>query len=170
MEFLELAKERYSCRKFADKKVEEEKIVKILEAAQVAPTAHNIQPFQIWVIEKDEDIEKIKAATPCHFDAKLFFVLGANEEKGWIRKYDGRKFADVDTAIVGTHMMMEIQDLGLATTWVGHFKPEVMKEGFPVMEGYDLFAIFPVGYAAEDAKPIDMHFERKSMDELVIRL
>lgn len=170
MSFLELAKKRYSCRKFDERKVEEEKIEKILEVAQVAPTAHNIQPFQIWVVEKDEDIEKIKQATPCHFDAKLFFVLGANEDEGWTRKYDGRKFADVDTAIVGTHMMMEIEDLGLSTTWVGHFKSQVMKELFPTMANYDLIAIFPVGYAAEDAKPIDMHFQRKSMDELVTRL
>ncbi len=170
MDFLELAKERYSCRKFAECKVEEEKITKILETAQVAPTAHNIQPFKIWVVEKDEDIEKIKLATPCHFDAKLFFVLGAKSDEGWIRKYDGKAFADVDTAIVGTHMMMEIQDLGLATTWVGHFKSQVMKEQFPMMEGYELIAIFPVGYAAEDAKPIDMHFQRKNMEELVTRL
>lgn len=170
MEFLELAKQRYSCRKFAERTVEEDKIAKILEVAQVAPTAHNIQPFKIWVVEKEEDIEKIKLATPCHFDAKLFFVLGANADEGWTRKYDDRKFADVDTSIVGTHMMMEIQDLGLATTWVGHFKSQVMAEQFPMMAGYDLIGIFPVGYAAEDAKPIDMHFQRKSMDELVTRL
>lgn len=170
MEFLKLAKERYSCRKFAERKIEGEKIEQILEAAQAAPTAHNIQPFHIWVIEKTEDVEKIKMATPCHFDAKLFFVLGAKESEGWTRKYDGKGFADVDTAIVGTHMMMEIEDLGLATTWVGHFKSQVMTEQFPMMEGYELLAIFPVGYAAEDAKPIDMHFQRKSMDELVTRL
>lgn len=170
MEFLELAKQRYSCRKFAERKVEEEKIEKILEAAQIAPTAHNLQPFHIWVIEKEEDIQKIKLATPCHFDAKLFFVLGADAKEGWTRKYDGRQFADVDAAIVGTHMMMEMQDLGLSTTWVGHFKSEVMKEQFAMMEGYDLLAIFPTGYAAEDAKPIDMHFQRKSVETLVSRL
>ena len=170
MEFLELAKERYSCRKFAECKVEEDKIQKILEVAQVAPTAHNLQPFHIWVIEKEEDIEKIKLATPCHFDAKLFFVLGAKVEDGWMRKYDSKEFADVDAAIVGTHMMMEIQDLGLATTWVGHFKSQVMVEQFPMMEGHNLIAIFPVGYAAEDAKPIDMHFERKAVETLVTRL
>ena len=80
------------------------------------------------------------------------------------------EFADVDAAIVGTHMMMEIQDLGLATTWVGHFKSQVMVEQFPMMEGHNLIAIFPVGYAAEDAKPIDMHFERKAVETLVTRL
>ena len=170
MNFIELAKNRYSCRKFADKKVEEDKIERILKAAQVAPTAHNLQPFHIWVIDKEEDIEKIKLATPCHFDAKLFFVVGANTAEGWTRKYDGKEFADVDTAIVGTHMMMAIQDLGLATTWVGHFKSQAMVEQFPMMEGYELIAIFPVGYAAEDAKPIDMHFQRKGLDELVTRL
>ena len=170
MEFLELAKSRYSCRNLTDRKVEAEKVDKILEAAIAAPTACNKQPFKIWVIEKDEDIEKIKVATRFTFGAKLFFVVGAKQDEGWVRKYDGREFADVDASIVATHMMMEIEALGLGTTWVGHFNNTELINQFSNMEGYDLIAIFPVGYPEEDAKPIDMHFQRKSVDELVERI
>lgn len=167
MDYFTLIKERYSCRDISDKPVEQEKIDKILEAAIIAPTAHNIQPFKIWVITKAEDIEKIKETTPCTNGASLFFVVGANKETGWVRKYDQKSFADVDAAIVGTHMMLAVEELGLATTWVGHFKNEKLTEAFPQMKGYDLIAMFPVGYAKEEAKPIPMHFERKSVDELV---
>ena len=54
MDFLELAKERYSCRSFKDKKIEKEKILKILEAARVAPTAVNFQPQRILVLDSKE--------------------------------------------------------------------------------------------------------------------
>ena len=167
MDFLEMAGKRFSCRNISDKPVEKEKIDKIIKAAIAAPTAHNLQPFHIWVIKKEEDIAKLKETTPCTFGASLFFVVGAKEEEGWIRKFDGRKFADVDATIVGTHMMLEIEDLGLATTWVGHFDSLKLKELFPMMEGHDLIAIFPVGYACEDAKPIPAHYERKGVDEIV---
>ena len=170
MEFLELAEKRYSCRNISDKAVEEDKIQKILRAAQLAPTACNLQPFKIWVIEKEEDVEKIKQTTRGTFGAHLFFVVGADKSQGWNRKYDGRNFADVDASIVATHMMMEIEDLGLATTWVGSFDNLKLAGLFPVMAEYDLVAIFPVGYAAEDAKPMDLHEKTKGMDELVVRI
>ena len=111
MDYFTLIKERYSCRDISDKPVEQEKIDKILEAAIIAPTAHNIQPFKIWVITKAEDIEKIKETTPCTNGASLFFVLGANKETGWVRKYDLKSFAVVVAAIVGTHMMLAVEEL-----------------------------------------------------------
>lgn len=170
MDFLTLSKERYSCRAMSDKKVEQEKIEKILEAAKLAPTAVNKQPFHIWVTDKPEDIEKIKETTTMTFNAPLFFVVGADAESAWTRKYDQRNFADVDAAIVATHMMMEIEDLGLSTTWVGHFNAPKFKELFPKCANYDLVAMFPVGYADESAKPAGLHFKRKDISEFVDEL
>lgn len=166
MDFLELAKNRYSCRKLSDREVEKEKIQKILEAAQAAPTAHNMQPEKIWVITKKEDIEKVGQATTCTFGAGLFFVVGTKNSDGWQREADGRYFADVDASIVGTHMMMEIKDLGLDTTWVGWFDPSVMKKNFPQMKDYDLIAIFPVGYAKPEAHPSKLHTSRRALDDI----
>ena len=170
MDFLTLAQQRYSCRAMSDKKVEQEKIEKILKAAQLAPTAVNKQPFHIWVTDKPEDIEKIKSTTTMTFDASLFFIVGAEAETAWVRKYDQRNFADVDASIVATHMMMEIEDLGLATTWVGHFNAPKFKELFPQCANYDLVAMFPVGYASEEAKPAGLHFKRKEISEFAEEL
>ncbi len=167
MEFLELAKQRYSCRKFSDKKVEKELVDKIIEASIVAPTAVNKQPFKIWVMESEEAKENIRQVTKYTFGAETFLVVGYKEDEAWVRKYDNRNFADVDASIVATHIMMEIDDLGLATTWVGHFNAPKLKELCPQMEQYGLIAIFPIGYAAEDATPSPRHSERKGKAEIV---
>ena len=157
MDFLELAKKRYSCRSISDKPVEDEKIEKILKAGMLAPTAVNFQPFKIWVVKSAEGVEKIGKITTCTFGAPLFFVVGGLEANAWNRKYDGKNFADVDASIVATHMMLEVEDLGLASTWVANFDAVKIKELFPEMTDYNLIAIFPVGYANSDAKPSERH-------------
>ena len=91
-------------------------------------------------------------------------------DEAWTRKYDGRNFADVDASIVGTHIMLAAHDLGLGTTWVGHFDAPAVKEAFPETAGYDLVALFPIGYPAADAAPSAAHLEHKSAEELVTRL
>ena len=170
MDFLELAKKRYSCRSISDKPVEDEKIEKILKAGMLAPTAVNFQPFKIWVVKSAEGVEKIGKITTCTFGAPLFFVVGGLEANAWNRKYDGKNFADVDASIVATHMMLEVEDLGLASTWVANFDAVKIKEIFPEMADYNLIAIFPVGYANSDAKPSERHELSKSRDELVKEL
>lgn len=75
MDFLELAKERYSVRKFSDKKVEREKLDAILEAGRCAPTAVNYQPQRVLVLESPEALEKLKGCTPYHFHAPLALLV-----------------------------------------------------------------------------------------------
>lgn len=169
MSFLELAKARYSCRKFTDRLVEEEKIEKIIEAANAAPTATNAQPFHLWVIRSEEGLKKINEATPFGFGAKTVIVVGAREEEAWVRKYDGKNFADVDAAIVGAHIVLEVQELGLGTTWVGVIDVEKIKRLFPEMEAYDIVGLFPIGYpsAEEGGQPSKMHEKRKEQNTIV---
>lgn len=64
-------------------------------------------------------------------------------------------------------MMLEITELGLGTTWVGHFDAPLLQEEFPEMKGYELIAIFPVGYPATEAKPSERHTVRKTVEEAV---
>lgn len=168
MDFLELAKERYSCRQLSDKKVEKEKLDKIIQAGILAPTATNAQPYKIWIIESDEAKEKLAKANRYKFGAEVFFIVGAKRDAAWVRKFDNYNFADVDASIVATHMMMmEIADLGLGTTWVGHFDEPLLKKEFPEMNDYEIIAIFPVGYPSEEAKPAERHDIRKTVEEAV---
>ena len=170
MNFLQLAKDRYSCRKLSDRPVEPEKIDRILEAAQAAPTATNAQPYHIWVLQSPEALEKIRTCTSCHFDAKVLMLVGGDEKAAWVRPFDGRNFADVDATIVATQLMLAVQAEGLGTTWVGWFDANRVRELFPETAGYDLVALFPIGYPAADAKPAPRHFERLSRDEAVTTL
>ena len=170
MEFLELAKARYSCRKFSDRKVPQELLDKILAAGIAAPTAVNTQCFKIWVMDSPEAKAAVREVTTCHFGADTFIVLGCKSEGSWVRTFDQRNFGNIDGAIVATHLMMEVQDLGLGTTWVGYFDAPALKAKCPQMEGYDLIALFPIGYPAEDAAPSEKHSKRKSREELVEKL
>ena len=169
MEFLKLAKERFSCRKFSSRPVEDEKLEKILDAAILAPTAKNVQPFKIWVFKTDEALRKIKSAIPFPWlsDISVIFAVGGTTEGAFVRPSDNRNFEDVDATIVATHMMLEIQELGLGTTWVGFFDVPKLKEFFPEMKDYDLVALFPVGYPADDVQPADRHSVRKNKAEVV---
>ena len=171
MTFLQFAKERYSCRSLKDQPVEKESIDMIIKAGMMAPTACNYQPAKIFVLESADALAKAKQLcrqsfiSPC----PVIFVIGADESRGWVRDYDGKNFAEVDASIIATHMMLEIHDLGLATTWIGHFDPAAFQETFPAMQGYSLIALFAVGYPADDAVPSPLHSRTRSEAELAVR-
>lgn len=167
MDFLQLALDRYSCRTLTDAPVEQEKIDKIVKSAMAAPTACNNQPFKVWVFQSAEALEKVRATTPCAFGGSVMFAIGGKPKDAWVRQFDKKNFADVDATIVATHMMLEIQDLGLGTTWIGHFDAPALKAAFPEMADYEMIALFPVGYPTADAAPAKGHFNCKPMEELV---
>ena len=158
-DFLKLAKDRYSVRCFKDLPVEQEKIDQIIEAAKVAPTACNNQPFKIWVAKSIDAKNKINKANNFPFaqQAPVLIVVGANNNEGWVRGYDSKSFAEIDAAIAATHIMLAIHDLGLGTTWIGHFDEKILKQEFEDMKDYNLIAIFPVGYIAENCEPARTH-------------
>lgn len=169
MDFLTLTHNRYSCRSFSSRPVEDEKIDKILEAGLDAPTAVNKQPVKIWVIRSEEALQKAYSCTKFPFvpETKVIFAIGSKADEGWVRGYDGKPFADIDASIVATQMMLEIKDLGLDTTWVGSFDAPKMKQLFPEMADYELIALFPTGYAADTAEPSPRHGKRKSKEDMV---
>ena len=167
MSFLELSKERYSVRKFTDRKVEKEKLESILEAGNNAPTATNAQPQKIYVIESKEGLEKVNKCTPYGFNTKTILLLCYNKEESWKRKLDGYDGGTIDAAIVGTHMMMHIADIGLGTTWVGYFDKDLLIEEFELPSNIVPIGILPIGYIAEDSEPSERHFIRKKISETV---
>ncbi len=171
-DFLTLSKERYSVRKFSDKPVEEEKIDAVIEAALAAPTAVNFQPVRLWSLRSQDAIDKFLGCTKFEFfkNVEAIIVVGGKISEAWERPSDKRRFADVDATIVATHIMLEIADLGLGTTWIGHFDAPKLASLFPEMSGCELVAAFPIGYAAEDCEPSPRHSQRRSRDEIVKEL
>lgn len=167
MDLINLMKERYSARSFSDKKVEREKLDLILEAGRLAPTAVNFQPQRILVIESAEALAKLKNCTRYHFDAPLALLVCYDNSVSWKRAYDNKDMGEVDAAIVTTQMMLEVTNLGLGTTWVGHFDPSAMVREFNLPENIIPVALLPIGYPSEDCAPNPRHFERLEMSETV---
>lgn len=168
MTFNELAKARYSCRKFSDKKVEKEKIDYILKAAQLAPTAVNIQPQKIYVVLSSDALAKINECTKYGFNAPVNFLICYDKNASWKRGYDGEEFGPVDASIVITHMMLAAAEQGLGTTWVGSFDPVKAREIFSLPENIIPVSFLPAGYPADDACPAPFHDKRKELSETVV--
>lgn len=167
MDLLELLKKRYSVRKFDGRKVEKEKLDLILEAGRVAPTAVNFQPQRVLVIESEEALEKLKSCTPYHFNAPLALLICFDKNVSWKRSHDNYEMGAVDASIVTTQMMLEVENLGLGTTWVGSFKTELLRTSFNIPENYEPVAILPVGYPAQDSVPNPHHNERYELNHTV---
>lgn len=165
MDFIKLAEERYSVREFDTKKVEKEKLDLILRSGQLSPTACNNQPQRILVLESTEALEKLKECTIYHFDAPIAILICANKDEAWTRKYDNKIHTDIDASIVATHMMLQAADLGLGTTWVGHFDPIATCRAFNIPENIEPICILPLGYPSKDSKANPKHFQRKDISE-----
>ena len=171
MDFKDLASARYSLRKFSDRPVEPEDLEQILEAARVAPTAHNLQPQHIYVLQSAEAKERAHRCTPLHFGAPVILIVTYDAEQAWKRtEYDGKNHGEIDAAIVATHMMLQAADLGLGTTYVGVFDPDALAREFPEMAGKTPIALLPLGYPADGAHPSRFHADRKPRCELTTEL
>lgn len=170
MSFENLARDRYSCRTFKADPVDPNLIDKVLEIALLAPTAANRWPLEIVVIESKEAIESIKETTPYHFDAPLFMVVCYDKEKVWRRRFDDAHSGIDDAAIVGSHVMFAIEEVGLGTTWVKSFDPKALRHALSLADRLEPVCLFPIGYKADDAKPAKLHTIRPRMEDVVTRL
>lgn len=167
MDFLELAKARFSVRSFSERPIELEKLHSILEAGQVSPTACNLQPQKILVLQSEDALEKYRHCTVCHFNAPLAILTCYDTSASWTREYDGKSSGDIDAAIVTTHMMLEATSLGIGSTWVMHFIPEAIREEFQLPEQYEPVSLLAMGYPAEDAQPSPRHTSTKPLAESI---
>ncbi len=167
MTFLELAKKRHSCRKFCTKKVEEEKLMQILEAARVAPTAVNKQPARLLVIQGADGLAKL-GKTADVYNAPLVILVCGEPEKAWERPFDKKNVLDVDLAIVTDHMMLTATDLGLNSLWVCYFDPAVLKKEFNIPANYVVLNALAIGYGNGTPASPDRHDEkRKPLESFV---
>lgn len=170
MNFLELAAERYSVRKFSDRVVEEEKLQRILEAVRLAPTAVNKQPQRVYVFRSAEALETVRTLSPCIYGAGTVLLFCYDKDSVWSHPTDHADSGDVDTAIACTHAMLEAWELGIGSCWVRFFESEKVKAALQLPENIVPVALLPIGYAAEDAAPGPQHSASKSIDELVTML
>lgn len=170
MAFIDLARQRYSVRKFSDKPVEDDKLERVLQAGRLAPTAKNIQPQRIYVVKSLQAMEKLNKCSPCIFGAPVALVVCYDESVSWVRSRDNKNYGEVDAAIVATHMILQAEELGLSTVLVGVFDTDELRRAFSLPDNLIPSLVVPLGYAAADAAPAPMHEQRKPLSETVIHV
>ena len=170
MEFREVVKNRYSCKKFNGEKVAPEKIEAILEAGRVAPTAKNLQEQHIYVVQSEEMLAKIDALTPCRYNAPTVLVVAFDKNNVFTYPGDKRDSGVEDATIVATHMILAAEDEGVDSCWVNFFDPEKAAEALGLPENEEVLMLMDLGYAAEGAGPLPNHASRKPLEETVTYL
>ena len=167
MDFSELIHKRYSCRHYAPDPIEDDKINLVLEAARLAPTASNRQPFQIIIIHTEKhQAEELKQIYPKDWFVQppIILCICSLPEQAWSRKkYDDRNYSIVDAAIVFDHITLQAADLGLGTCWIGDFDPQNAQEYLKLPTNVEPIAFTPLGY------PLDQPREkiRKKIEDLI---
>ena len=167
MDFLKLCEERYSLRKFDGRRLSDSDINRILEAARLAPTAKNLQPQKIYVINTDDSVEKLKKCTKCDYGTKTSFLICYDKNVSWKRDTDGKDSGDIDASIVTTQMMLEAASAGAGSTWVMWFDAGAVSREFSLPDNIIPVAILVCGYPAADAEPSPRHADRKQITETV---
>ncbi len=168
MNFSELAKTRYSVRKFTDELIRKEDMDIILEAANVAPTGCNNQPQRIYVIQSEENIAKLNSLTRCIFGAKTVLLFTCNKDEEWKNPLEAGVSSGVqDISIVASHVMLQAWELGIGTCWVNYFPPTKLEQEFGLPDNEKALLLMPMGYPAPDAEQNPRHSQYKEISETV---
>lgn len=164
MDFLELVKNRYSCRAYKALDVEKEKLDYMMECVRLAPSAVNKQPWRFRIIGSEEEKAKMQQCYNREWfrTAPLYVIASVRHDEEWVRA-DGKYHGDIDVAIAVEHLCLAATEQGLATCWVCNFDAVLCKKLFALPEEEEPAVIIPIGYAADEPK----EKTRKAINEIV---
>lgn len=149
MDFLELVKNRYSCRDYQPRNVENEKLEYIMECVRYAPSAVNRQPWRFHIIKDDNDKARVQQCYNREWfnTAPLYILASVLHDEEWVRA-DGKHHGDIDIAIAVEHLCLAATAQGLGTCWVCNFDAALCKQLFSLPENEEPAVIIPIGYPA----------------------
>ncbi|NIZ47725.1 nitroreductase family protein (plasmid) [Entomospira nematocerorum] len=145
--FIDLVKVRSSIRTYKDTQVERDKIITILEAGRIAPTAANKQPNTFMVLQ-NEHLHYLNDVCQSH-GAPLAIIICADKNIAWTRPFDHHQMIDIDATIATDHMMLAAEDLGLSSCWITYFDPQKLIKNFNIPDHIIPVNILVIGYATE---------------------
>ncbi len=168
MDFFEVVKERHSIRAYKKQPVEPEKLQQILEAINQAPSAGNLQAYEVYSVrdaQRKAALVKAAGGQECLTQAPVVLVFCSHANRA-AEKY-GQRGTDLyslqDATIACTFAMLAITALGLSTVWVGAFDEGAVREAIGLPENHRPVGLLPIGYAAE--APRFRH--RRKLSELI---
>ena len=171
MEFSEVVKDRYSCKKYdTEKVISEQQLEAILEAGRVAPTAKNLQEQHIYVAQSKEALAAIDSCTPCRYGATTVLVVAWDKDNVFTYPGGKRDSGAEDATIVATHMVLAAHDAGVDSCWVNFFDPDELARALNLPSNEEVLMLLDLGFAAEGAEPLANHFSRKPISETVTRI
>lgn len=176
MDFAELIKKRESVRGYISKEVENEKIIKVIEAARLAPSACNAQPWKFVVVNEPE---KVKALSRCLYDPLVsninkfaltapVFIVVVDERRNITSKlgeiFKNQDFTSVDIGIACEHICLQARELNLGTCMMGWFRQGKVKKLLNIPKSKKVHLVISLGYydMKEPRKKI-----RKNIDEIL---
>jgi len=167
LEVFEAIKMRRSARSYLKTPVPDKLIKKILEAARLAPSAANIQPWHFILVKNPNKRKELAKA--CRFGKFLaespVVIVGIGNKKA------SPKWHAIDTAIAMEHMVLTATAEGLGTCWVGSFNEKRIRELLEIPRDYNVVALLAIGYPREkpDYSAKILHFirKRKKLEEIV---
>ena len=163
MNLMQAIRARRSIRDFRERPVEEEKLLAVLEAGRLAPSARNMQDWRFIVVRDPATRQKLaEAARDQHFVGKAPVVIAACGTSDLVMTCGQPAYA-IDVAIALDHMTLAAVVLDLSTCWIGAFYEEKVREILGVPPEIRIVALLPLGYPAEEPGPRP----RKSLDEVV---
>jgi nitroreductase len=159
--FSELVKSRRSIRKYLDKKISRDNIKKCLEAARLAPSAENVQPWRFIVLDDPELLNNFTREAfsgiylPTKFARKapVIIVMLAKLDLFANRigkQIQGIHYYFIDVGIAGEHLVLQARELGLATCWIGWFHPKKVRKFLKIPKSYKIVSLMSMGYSAEE--------------------
>ncbi|MDD6274932.1 MAG: nitroreductase family protein [Clostridiaceae bacterium] len=173
MNFTELARMRESCRNYTGEPVPREKLLAILDAARMSPSACNSQPWSFVVADTPDAARRAAACVQVdgankftdHAPAFLIVLEEPVQLSPRIaEKIDSQHFAQIDLGLITAHICLAAADLGLGTCIMGIFDEEKTKAYFQIPAEKRVRLILSVGYSADTSPRAK---KRKSLEEFV---
>ena len=165
MDIQQVIQKRRSVRSYQDKEISSEDLKKVLKAAQMAPSAHNDQPWKFVVVKDKEVREQLSKAAQQPFIAEAPVIIAAvalNPDKEM--SCEVPSYA-VNLAIAVDHMTLAAAELDLGTCWIGAFSQQKVKEILKVPQDKKVVVLLPLGFPDDEPQPKD----RKPLEEITCK-
>ncbi len=150
MKFLELVKNRYSCRAYQPCDVEKEKLDYVMECVRYAPSAVNKQPWMFHIVSSESGKAKLHECYNREWfqTAPMYIICSILHDEEWVRA-DGKAHGNIDIAIAVEHLCLAASEQGLDTCWVCNFDAVKCKQLFAIPDNEEPAVLIPIGYAAD---------------------
>ena len=152
MTVLEAIRQRYSCRAYHDKAIEQEKLDSIFEAARLAPSAKNTQDWR-FVVVTDKETKRLVAETTNRPEVfqKASAIIAACSNSDEVMRC-GQAIGPIDVAIALEHIALQAAELGLATCWIGSFYTDKVRAILNIPADVAIIELMAIGYPADERK------------------